>query len=149
MHQQLKTPSWILQTTSIVYANTWLTSTLCKLVHKLQHHTCHRICRIAHTCSSDVMLPDHHSNPQYDGPYRIVHRKPKFFILDVRGKMDSVSIDRLKIAYLPTTMTQNDSSRHQPLPTLDSSLPTPTLPTLPVRMTRSGRHVHFPARFAP
>ena len=87
--------------------------------------------------------------PQYDGPYRIVQRKPKFFILDVRGKMDSVSIDRLKIAYLPTTMTQTDSSQHQPLPTLDSSLPTPTLPTPPVRMTRSGRHVHFPARFAP
>lgn len=35
----------------------------------------------------------------YEGPYRIIKRYSKFFTLDKRGKMDNVSIDRLKAAW--------------------------------------------------
>nr|XP_054761215.1 uncharacterized protein LOC129267593 [Lytechinus pictus] len=83
--------------------------------------------------------------PQYDGPYRVVSRTPKFFILDVKGKNDSVSVDRLKVAHLPSTTSMDNSFLHH---ASFSSLPTPTTSTPPVRTTRSGRRVHFPARFA-
>nr|CDS31411.1 gag pol polyprotein [Hymenolepis microstoma]CDS32428.1 gag pol polyprotein [Hymenolepis microstoma] len=38
--------------------------------------------------------------PPYDGPYKVLQRKPKYFILDRKGSKDSVSIDRLEPAYL-------------------------------------------------
>nr|XP_054767000.1 uncharacterized protein LOC129274180 [Lytechinus pictus] len=72
--------------------------------------------------------------PQYDGPYRVVSRTPKFFILDVKGKNDSVSVDRLKVAHLPSTTSMDNSFLHH---ASFSSLPTPTTSTPPVRTTRS------------
>ena len=36
----------------------------------------------------------------YDGPYRVVRRADKFYTLDIKGKSDTVSIDRLKPAYI-------------------------------------------------
>jgi len=35
-------------------------------------------------------------SPAYSGPYRVLQRQAKFFILDVGGREDSVSVDRLK-----------------------------------------------------
>lgn len=39
--------------------------------------------------------------PPYEGPHRILERNAKYFTIDVNGKRDTVSIDRLKPAYLP------------------------------------------------
>jgi hypothetical protein len=36
----------------------------------------------------------------YTGPYRVVSRAGKFLVLDVNGRQDAVSIDRLKPTYL-------------------------------------------------
>ncbi len=50
----------------------------------------------------------------YDGPYRIITRFHKYFTLQIKGRQDTVSIDRLKRAHLerdlittppPTTLT--------------------------------------------
>lgn len=37
--------------------------------------------------------------PPYEGPFPVVKRKPKYFIIQLHNKQDSVSIDRLKPAY--------------------------------------------------
>ena len=36
----------------------------------------------------------------YKGPYKIISRNDKFFTLDLRDRVDNVSIDRLKSAYI-------------------------------------------------
>lgn len=101
--------------------------------------------------------------PPYSGPYRVIERQDKYFKLDVKGKVISVSIDRLKPAHLlsddnihPDTEvnvnrpdvsivppTAKSSSSRMPVrypSVLQSPSPQP-------RQTRSGRHVHFPKRF--
>ena len=65
------------------------------------------------TCNFVFVRRDTHQPPlapPYDGPFRVLERGEKFFILDIGGRRDSVSVDRLKPAYidsneqLPVTM---------------------------------------------
>ena len=93
--------------------------------------------------------------PPYDGPYPIVKRTNKYFTIKLNNRTDTVSIDRLKPAHLdstdasPVLATSNNSDSQTPAtsPILSShSRPLPlsaTSPTTP-RISRSGRHVHFP-----
>ena len=78
--------------------------------------------------------------PPYDGPYQVLARSDKYFTLDINGRKDTVSVDRLKPAHLdqPPAIT--------PTPTP----PTPQQPPEPStgRTTRSGRRVHWPAKLA-
>ena len=88
--------------------------------------------------------------PPYDGPYKVLIRSDKTFTVDVAGKEDVVSLDRLKPAYMeePGTATKE-------LPTVTLAVPPPTAsqPTLspsPSGMvTHSGRRVHWPACLKP
>ena len=93
----------------------------------------------------------------YDGPYKVIKRASKHFTLDIKGRHDTVSIDRLKPAHLdlqvdnatPTTppITPPPTPTAPPLPT-PSSYRTSTTSTEPVNYsTRSGRHVHWPKHF--
>eukprot|EP00794_Sanderia_malayensis_P020726 gene20726-biopygen17108 len=92
----------------------------------------------------------------YDGPYKVLHRTNKHFLLDIKGKPNTVSIDRLKVAhldtaYLPLTSPPPLLSENAPLTTA-STEPQPPPQQLPAqpplqRTTRSGRHVHFPVRY--
>lgn len=34
--------------------------------------------------------------PNYDGPYEVISRNPKFFCVKIKGKEKQISIDRLK-----------------------------------------------------
>ena len=46
---------------------------------------------------------DGHRSPLqqlYDGPYRVLERHPKHFVLDLGNRTDSVSLDRLKPAFV-------------------------------------------------
>ncbi|KAH6946702.1 hypothetical protein HPB50_014616 [Hyalomma asiaticum] len=56
-----------------------------------------------HDCSHvfvqcDQMRPP--LTPAYDGPFRILHRTPKTFTLDINGREDVVAANRLKPAYI-------------------------------------------------
>ena len=72
----------------------------------------------------------------YDGPFKVLLRSDKYFTLDINGRKDTVSVDRLKPAYLeePLNDTTESSSTH-------SAAVLPATPT-----TRYGRHIKPPDR---
>ena len=71
--------------------------------------------------------------PPYDGPYPVVKRTDKHFVVDINGRKDTVSIDRLKAAHLDIVDDIHPTSQAGP-----------KTPSAPCRITRSGRRVHWP-----
>ena len=99
--------------------------------------------------------------PPYDGPFQVLQRNDKHFTLDITGKKKVISLDRLKPAFmdnsLPSTndgpatkdSTSTDASsstQDQPLTPAASSSPSTLKST--TRVTRAGRHVHWPRKLA-
>ncbi|KAK3742078.1 hypothetical protein RRG08_017538 [Elysia crispata] len=110
----------------------------------------------------------------YDGPYRVVSKSDKNFTLYVKGHTETVSIDRLKTAFVtqfgnseenkpvicPAEAIADDNTRIRtfncsPDPDLSRSLPAPISSTLQsddrpdtVSTTRSGRIQRRPLRFS-
>ena len=89
--------------------------------------------------------------PCYLGPFKVLERKDKYFVLDLNGRRDTVSIDRLKPAFIdsdtPTSQSPSPTSiEYIPQPSLN--IPQPPPPTSVQRTTRGGRHVHWPKRLA-
>ena len=92
--------------------------------------------------------------PPYQGPYEVLARNDKTFTIKVRNQPVTVTIDRVKPAYLPANEITTDNKDHalpatalhmayqQQSPRTDPS-------TLPERTTRSGRRVRFPDIFDP
>ncbi len=84
--------------------------------------------------------------PLYDGSYRVLDRYDRFYTLDLNGRTDSVSVDRLKPAHIDFPIAPET---HMP----SSAPPTTTPPSQPdivleppaTRTTRSGRHVRWSA----
>lgn len=79
--------------------------------------------------------------PAYTGPYQVIERGDKYFKIMLRGRPNTVSIDRLKPAYLleEETRRQPDNTQQPPPPHNQSD----------IRRTRSGRRVHFPDFYRP
>lgn len=88
--------------------------------------------------------------PAYTGPYKVLDRGHKAFKLDMKGKSVTVSIDRLKPAYILSPET-NFNSKESPSVTPDIVIPSNTEnSSIPVtRTTRSGRSVRFPDYYRP
>ena len=111
----------------------------------------------------------------YDGPYKVVSRKPKTFVVHIRGRDVTVSIDRLKPAYIISEDEEPEKASSLPIeqrlenppspstslqPSVSSELdnpensarrtdpPTAQEPTKTAlrQTTRSGRRVRFPDR---
>lgn len=83
----------------------------------------------------------------YTGPYKVLKRNNKTFKIQVQNKEITVTIDRIKPAYL----SYEDSCNKNILTrkTVDTP-PTSTLTSLPSEMTtRSGRKVRFPDYYRP
>lgn len=49
--------------------------------------------------------------PPYNGPYRVITRSDKFFTVDLGHKKDTISVDRLKPAFLP--LVPSSSNHHR------------------------------------
>lgn len=83
-----------------------------------------------------------------------IERNNKFYKVEINGRTDTVSIDRLKPAFLPTfhyespTNDLNDQSEKTNQSTINEQ-PRIIHPISPddIKRTRSGRRVHFPARY--
>lgn len=77
----------------------------------------------------------------YEGPFRVIKRREKFYTLDIKGKNVTVSIDRLKAAHQPYEEDKDGQQQQQ-------QQPPRVAPEVPeTRITRSGRKVRFPERF--
>lgn len=74
--------------------------------------------------------------PSYSGPHKVLQRTPKTYTISIKGKNVTVSIDRLKPAYLLKEETKKPD-------TISSGT------RAPEHTTRSGRHVRFPDYFRP
>ncbi len=115
------------------------------------------------SCTFVFVRHDAHRTPlqcTYDGPFRVLERDVKYFTLDLNGKRDTVSVDRLKPAFLDdfglyegTTVPAPD--RLPQTPTLPSSSPSDASPDAlgkqctPLHIvgrSRSGRVIRLPAK---
>lgn len=77
--------------------------------------------------------------PAYLGPYKVLRHGPKSFDVEIRGKTQTITIDRLKPAYLTrgedTEEARSRSKAEEDQPTANR--------------TRSGRTVRFPDYYRP
>lgn len=78
--------------------------------------------------------------PNYQGPFRVLRRAASTVTVDRDGKTDTVAIARVKPAYM---FVDNQSGK--PHQTLTQPAPEDIVPP---SVTRSGRSVRFPDRFA-
>lgn len=90
--------------------------------------------------------------PPYEGPFAVLKRDEKYFTIKIKGKEVTISIDRLKPAYLLSPDDNNtEKAENEPTPG-PSALPKPRtqeegLPKIPLRTSSSGRRIHFPKRY--
>ena len=87
----------------------------------------------------------------YDGPFPVIRRNDRTFVVNIRGKAETVTTERLKPAYL---ITNDDPFDNNATPT--AGIPTNNRQRTPAttretddasRVTRYGRKVRFPDRF--
>ena len=50
----------------------------------------------------------------YKGPFRIIQRHPKYFVVDLRTHIDNISVDRLKVAHLSLERLNHNIKLQQP-----------------------------------
>ncbi|KAF7287964.1 hypothetical protein GWI33_000025 [Rhynchophorus ferrugineus] len=83
----------------------------------------------------------------YDGPYEVISRSEKVFILLMRGKQVPVSIDRLKPAYcINDNLRPRESDLDDDGIVVVATQQNPD-PHSPPQLRRSARRVRFPDRY--
>ncbi|XP_055929796.1 uncharacterized protein LOC129960402 [Argiope bruennichi] len=87
----------------------------------------------------------------YDGPYKVLVRRQKTFDLEIRGTSHTISIDRLKPAFIiPPECSSIPPAKQEASSTTKctKTLPAETSIVVPARQTtRSGRQVRPPRRY--
>ena len=84
----------------------------------------------------------------YDRPFLVVKRNEKYFTVNKTGIYHTVSLDRLKLAYIdqePSKQPPRQPSAPAPTTKVSASIPPPVpmlIPTLSTK-TRSGRAVNY------
>ena len=79
--------------------------------------------------------------PPYDSPYRVLNRADKHYTLDIAGRSEVVSHNRLKPGYLDSNLVTDVYTSTEGTSTVQ---PTQS----PVTIIHSGRCVHMPVRFS-
>ena len=109
------------------------------------------------TCNTQYVFirRDSHRTPlqrPYEGPFKVLQLGEKNFTIDIGGRKDTVSVDRLKPAHIdpefqvPVAVAKHrgrpprKASTQSHTPDSDSDIPLPL-------HTRSGRQVNLPRRF--
>ena len=85
--------------------------------------------------------------PPYDGPFPVISRTDKHFTVQLNGRTDTISVDRLKPAHRDVEHSVNTPAQSRSTPHTASPTTTPIAnpnSTSSARTTRSGRRVHFP-----
>ena len=117
---------------------------------------------------------DAHRTPlqrPYEGPFRVIESGSKTFKIDIGGKTETISVDRLKLAHLdidspvevaqprprgrprsnPTTVTPPPPAkvqgRRKPSQASTNLKPAQLSDPLPAKCTRSGRDIRIPHRY--
>ncbi|KAH9589863.1 hypothetical protein MS3_00001076 [Schistosoma haematobium] len=89
----------------------------------------------------------------YEGPFKVLQRESKYYIIDKNGANASISIDGLKEAYLEGNPIHVDFHSVQSNDTTPPIIPqsttntcddTPNVSENKLKTTRSGRRVRFP-----
>ena len=136
---------------------------------RIQHHRTSYINPDLHSATHVfiwMILCENTLQPPYRGPFQVIRRTDKFFVLDRNGKHDAVSIDGLKPVHVecnnetapssclpqsamrPDEDTNNDTPPDTPPPVPHSASSAPHSATAPeVQKTRSGSCVYWPARY--
>ncbi|XP_029164215.1 protein NYNRIN-like [Nylanderia fulva] len=90
----------------------------------------------------------------YEGPYAVISRGDKVFVVRMHGKEKTVSIDRLKPAYILQSEPENNSPAESTARDRDTEVEQRSaredarpLSRESERTTRAGRKVRFPSRF--
>lgn len=78
--------------------------------------------------------------PPYEGPYRVLNRSDKCFTVQLPGRVTTLSIDRLKPAFLLQQGDQEENPGEINITNTEKNLQ-------PQKTTRSGRVIRLPVRF--
>uniref|UniRef100_A0A1X7UQQ4 Integrase catalytic domain-containing protein n=1 Tax=Amphimedon queenslandica TaxID=400682 RepID=A0A1X7UQQ4_AMPQE len=154
-HRQLKTalkakmctPSWTdnLPLILLVYEHTSSTPPRITPRHHFSHNQLHKSSHVF-VRRNAVKKP---LEQPYDGPFKVPSHDDKYFVLDINGKEDTVSVDCLKPAHLEDIPlnTPNDTSHqdHAQGSTSQQDHTSEDNTSTPItKHTRSGRTVCFP-----
>ena len=82
-------------------------------------------------------------SPLYRGPFRVIKRGPKYFVVDLGTRLYKVSIDRLKVYHEPPPLRPNMNTSDEVVGNSDESTPTSTTDMADADDTISGQP--FPA----
>ncbi|XP_035212963.1 uncharacterized protein LOC118186903 [Stegodyphus dumicola] len=105
-----------------------------------------------YTCSHVFLRLDRVKKPlapPYEGPFLVLQRTPKYFNLSIKNRQVSISVDRLKPAYVlqpNELLLPTSKSDHTSVPSKQTSVPSQQLEQ-PKKSTRCGRQVKLPVRF--
>ncbi|XP_037956924.1 uncharacterized protein LOC119686412 [Teleopsis dalmanni] len=86
----------------------------------------------------------------YEGPFQVLQRGEKNFVINRRGSRCTVALDRLKPAYFTNDedvgkqFSPSSVVSHERKHALEKRVPKPSVDSS--KVTRSGRAVHFPAK---
>lgn len=86
--------------------------------------------------------------PPHEGPYKVIKRTSKHFVINRNGNKETISIDRIKPAFYEATQLKEVSTDdQQPLPSVTEKPMEEDELRLKLSLTRSGRLVKKPKRY--